>query len=526
MRPWGGGDGEGKTYPLVDSAMLEAEALIAVVRELSYARSLAEVMEAVTHAARTLLGADGVSFVLREGDLCYYADENAIGPLWKGRRFPMSACISGWCMEHGQAVAIPDISLDPRIPQDAYRPTFVKSLAMAPVRQEKPIAAIGAYWATLHNPGPKEVQRLQAVADAAALAIAYVQVNQQASDQERAGGALHDRSGMFEAVMEHIPVGVMIASAPGMTIQRVSAHGLSRMRRKEEETAAINAEEHPEAWQLFDQEGARLLPADQLPLTRATKLGELVENEQLNLKLADGSFLPILCSAAPIRDHEGRITGGVAVWQDITERVKADEAQQLLVRELNHRVKNLFSVVVGIIGLTARSSTNVKDMADALIGRVVALSRAHGMIGPAIASDAVARESNLQDFLTTLISPHLTRADGHLRLSGPACTIGSNAITSLALVFHELATNAHKYGALSSAEGHVDISWREEGEHLLLRWIERGGPAIEAAPERLSFGSQLIQRTVKRQLGGNISFDWRRSGLKVELSLPAAKLYS
>src|SRR5512134_2389917 len=121
------------------------ERLIEVVQELSLARTLEGVMAIVRSAARELTGADGATFVLRDGDLCYYADEDAIAPLWKGRRFPMSSCISGWAMLHREPAVIPDIYADPRIPIDAYRPTFVKSRVMVPIRAEEPIGAIGNY---------------------------------------------------------------------------------------------------------------------------------------------------------------------------------------------------------------------------------------------------------------------------------------------------------------------------------------------------------------------------------------------
>jgi len=125
----------------------------------------------VRRAARDLSGADGVTFVLREGDLVHYADEEAIGPLWKGHRFPASACISGWAILHRQSVVIEDIYADPRIPADAYRPTFVKSLAMVPIRTEDPVGAIGAYWATRRRATPREVELLEALASATAVAI-------------------------------------------------------------------------------------------------------------------------------------------------------------------------------------------------------------------------------------------------------------------------------------------------------------------------------------------------------------------
>ena len=133
-------------------------------------------MEVLRESARQLIGADGLTVVLREGDLCHYIEEDAIGPLWKGRRFPLEACISGWCMLHRQQVAITDIYADPRIPHEAYRPTFVKSLAMTPIRSAAPVGAIGAYWASFHAATAEELEVLRALGDSAALALANVQM--------------------------------------------------------------------------------------------------------------------------------------------------------------------------------------------------------------------------------------------------------------------------------------------------------------------------------------------------------------
>ena len=108
--------------------------LLDAIERLSLARSIEDVVAVVRDNARVLAGADGVCFVLRDGDLCHYVEENAIGPLWKGRKFPMSACISGWAMLNRATAVIPDIYQDPRSPHDAYRPTFVQSLVMVPVR--------------------------------------------------------------------------------------------------------------------------------------------------------------------------------------------------------------------------------------------------------------------------------------------------------------------------------------------------------------------------------------------------------
>jgi signal transduction histidine kinase len=146
------------------------------VQELSRIADLPTVMLAVKRAARDLTGADGVTFVLREGDTVFYADEEAIGPLWKGSRFPVSACISGWAMVHRESVVVEDIYKDQRVPLDAYRPTFVKSLAMVPIRKEEPVGAIGAYWASRHMPSTSEVALLESLAASAAVAVANAEL--------------------------------------------------------------------------------------------------------------------------------------------------------------------------------------------------------------------------------------------------------------------------------------------------------------------------------------------------------------
>ncbi len=145
--------------------------LVTVVQRLSQARTLEAIQAIVRRAARELTHADGATFVMRDVNLCYYADEDAISPLWKGQRFPMSACISGWAMLNRQATIIEDIYADSRIPHDAYRPTFVKSLVMMPIRTVDPIGAIGAYWATQHKATAEEVNLLQALADSTSVAM-------------------------------------------------------------------------------------------------------------------------------------------------------------------------------------------------------------------------------------------------------------------------------------------------------------------------------------------------------------------
>ncbi len=155
----------------------QIETLLEVVQKLSLAKDLETIMLIVRRAARKLTGADGATFVLSDGEQCHYADEDAIAPLWKGKRFPMKICISGWVMEHRQPAIIEDIYADPRIPADAYRPTFVKSLAMVPIRTSSPIGAIGTYWAEPYLPTEEQVNLLKALADSTSVAMENIQLH-------------------------------------------------------------------------------------------------------------------------------------------------------------------------------------------------------------------------------------------------------------------------------------------------------------------------------------------------------------
>jgi len=150
---------------------VDVELLLEVAQQLASVHTLGEVSRLVCKVVRRLTGADGVSFVVREGSLVSYLDDDAIGPLWKGKQFPIEACVSGWTMLHRETLAIADIERDERIPVELYRRTFVKSLVMVPVRTDEPLAAIGVYWATTGGPSARAGALVESVAGFAALAV-------------------------------------------------------------------------------------------------------------------------------------------------------------------------------------------------------------------------------------------------------------------------------------------------------------------------------------------------------------------
>lgn len=141
------------------------------IERLAGARSLDAVIDILRSTARRIVGADGIAIVLRDGDLCHYVAEDSMEPLWAGQRFPAETCVSGWAMKHAQTVAIPDILVDPRVPQDAYRTTFVRSMAMVPIGMPDPVAAVGAYWSDSGQPSGDEIALLESLTRAAATSL-------------------------------------------------------------------------------------------------------------------------------------------------------------------------------------------------------------------------------------------------------------------------------------------------------------------------------------------------------------------
>ncbi|HXS07652.1 MAG TPA: GAF domain-containing protein [Rhizomicrobium sp.] len=145
-----------------------------VEKRLTAAESRAQAIETIRTTARSICGSDGITIVLREGDLCHYVEEDAIAPLWKGQRFPLSTCISGWSMMNAQTAVIEDVFADPRIPHDAYRPTFVKSMIMTPIGDTKPVAAIGAYWQEKRKFSANEIATIKTLSIIIGKALSFV----------------------------------------------------------------------------------------------------------------------------------------------------------------------------------------------------------------------------------------------------------------------------------------------------------------------------------------------------------------
>jgi PAS domain S-box-containing protein len=251
-------------------------------------------------------------------------------------------------------------------------------------------------------------------------------------------------------------------------------------------------------------------------------------DSQYRAVLPDGKLRWFRSHGQALYRNEGGIRRAVSLYgvvSDVTERHALEEAQTLLTRELNHRVKNLFAIANGMVSMTARTAKDPKDMATALRGRLSALSRAHELVQPASAADMGSGiDVELARLIEAVLDPYRQSGQNRIVIEGPGVSVGSNTTTSLALVLHELATNAAKYGCLSCAEGELTIRWTVQDDTADLIWTESGGPAIESPPAFEGFGTQLSQRSIAGQLGGTLEREWRREGLRVHMTLPLSRL--
>lgn len=233
------------------------------------------------------------------------------------------------------------------------------------------------------------------------------------------------------------------------------------------------------------------------------------------LRAADGSTSYWLATKVPFTDERGNVAGLIGVSIDITERKRLEERERLLAREIEHRNKNLLGVVQSIIRLTKAPSA--EEFRETVLGRLEALSRAEGIL-----MRERLQQVDLRDLLLEELAAYNINTAGRVRLEGPSVYVRAEAGQPLAMAFHELATNAAKYGAFADASGTLAVSWdlhQGSGTHLKIEWRETRVRPVES-PTQQGFGTKLIRSVVERQLHGSISLAWEPAGLRCSIWLP------
>ncbi len=253
--------------------------------------------------------------------------------------------------------------------------------------------------------------------------------------------------------------------------------------------------------------------------------GEPYEIEY-RLRRADGMYRWTLGRAMPIRNESGEITRWFGTCTDIDDLKRMEQGKELLSQELSHRIKNIFAVVSALVALSARQHPEAKAFANSLRTRIGALARAHEFVRPHTETSRPSVGSmTLHAFLKALFAAYLDDEGApRVVLTGDDTVFDDQAATSVALLFHELATNASKYGALSRPGGRVTLATRFDGDRFHFVWTERGGPEVSGPPQRNGFGTSLANLSVEGQLGGRLSQRWNPEGLEVFVDLPATAL--
>ena len=250
--------------------------------------------------------------------------------------------------------------------------------------------------------------------------------------------------------------------------------------------------------------------------------GDLYQIEY-RLRHFDGTYRWVLGRALPIRDGEGRITRWFGTCTDIHEQKLAMEEREIISQELSHRIKNIFAVIAGLVAFAAKARPEFTPAATDLRERITALGRAHDFVRPhSPNSRPSTQQDSLRGMLADLFAPYQQAGADRVAVTGDDVVIDDRSATPIALLFHELATNASKYGALSVENGRVTVAILPDADGVTLRWSERGGPTVATPGGAGGFGSQLIELSAVRQLGGGVTRDWDPAGLIVTITVPRA----
>jgi two-component sensor histidine kinase len=256
---------------------------------------------------------------------------------------------------------------------------------------------------------------------------------------------------------------------------------------------------------------------------RSLETGELYEVEY-RLRHRSGAYRWTLGRALPVRDENGVIARWIGTCTDIHEAKMAAEQNELLSRELSHRIKNIFAVISGLIGISSRHDPVARGFAKGLQERIAALGRAHEFARPhSDESRPALGGSTLKGLLKEIFAPYPAFDEGRIVVAGDDVTVDDRGATPIALVFHELATNAAKYGALATATGGVEVQIVRQDGAVRMIWRESGGPTV-VAPTHSGFGTKLSDISVVQQLGGVIRRDWAQAGLGLEIEVQADRL--
>lgn len=334
------------------------------------------------------------------------------------------------------------------------------------------------------------------------------------TEQHAANEALRQREHQLQQILNALPAAIYMTDKEGrITYYNDAAVEFSGR------VPTLGSDEWCVTWRLYAADGTPL-PHDQCPMAIAIREQREIRGVEAIAERPDGSRFPFIPYPTPLRDEHGRMVGAINMLVDITDRKRAEEDQQALIHELNHRVKNTLASVQSLALQTYRVSPEPLEFIDKFQGRVLALSKAHDLLTRRNWSGLP-----LGELCEIELGPY--QVSGHDRIGhgGPPVTLPPRVALVMCMVLHELATNAIKYGALAGESGHVDLQWSLDRATpkpwLLLSWKETGGGAV-VPPARSGFGTRFIERSITKDLGGQVELAFEPAGLVCRMRLPLA----
>jgi len=249
--------------------------------------------------------------------------------------------------------------------------------------------------------------------------------------------------------------------------------------------------------------------------------GEKIVHYETVRRRKDGSLVDISLSVSPVMTRDGNVVGASKIARDITDRKRAEEQRSLLIREMDHRVKNFFALASGLVSLSAKTAESAGNLAAAIRSRLAALARAHALILPGAHLSSI-DVTSLHEMIEAIASPYESVGRKRISITGPDMKISSASISGLALIVHEFMTNAVKYGALATTDGSICIECAEDPDEFVLMWRERGGLPVSGELSHEGFGTLLARETLSLQFGGQFTRNFGSEGLTMRFSLRRA----
>jgi two-component system CheB/CheR fusion protein len=328
--------------------------------------------------------------------------------------------------------------------------------------------------------------------------------------------ALNIRVHTLEALIDIVPVGILITEDARASAIRINRYGTQLLG---EGGKAAPPRPLAADFQIIHKD--RALARDDFPLQHAVRSGQPVAEYEAVLVRPDGTRIDVLMSATPLFDDEGKVGGGIAVILDISERKRGEAQQQVLLHELQHRVKNIITTVGALATRMLKGAASLEDFAASFTGRVSAMAKTHELLSASHWQGAA-----LRPLIDATVRSYASGDGRNISVAGPEVVLAPTAASTLGLVLYELATNAVKYGALRERNGRVDISWRltkrDGGEDVILDWAESDGPPIDGVAAD-GFGTGFIRRSVAYELGGKADLELQPTGMRCRIAFPGER---